>query len=164
MKNKNPIISSEKKIAPQNKELDELDLANIAFQQELVNKCATAAGFLKPGDHSIKDIDAALAKTLDSMIALKDNNNLEIMLITEMLSIHNLQQAIMSATNIDPHNSSLTRYLTNTAIKLTNTFTQQAQLLEKLQTKNISPKPVIVKKVNVHNGGQAIVGNVNHHA
>jgi hypothetical protein len=51
------------------------------------------------------------------------------------------------------------QYLTNTAIKLSNTFIQQATLLTKLQRNG--EKNITVEHVDVHQGGQAIVGNVN---
>lgn len=50
------------------------------------------------------------------------------------------------------------KYYTNTAIKLANTFSQQANLLHKLQGN--SNQKMTVERVHVHDGGQAIVGNV----
>jgi hypothetical protein len=46
----------------------------------------------------------------------------------------------------------------NTAIKLSNTFVQQAALLAKLQ--GGGAQKIVVERVDVHQGGQAIVGSI----
>lgn len=52
----------------------------------------------------------------------------------------------------------LKKYYTNAAIKLANCFTQQANILAKLQ--GIGGQKIIVERVDVHQGGQAVVGNI----
>jgi hypothetical protein len=87
----------------------------------------------------------------------KDDNNLELMLITQMLSVHDLQQEAMRVSKVNLDNPKA-QYLINASIKLSNTFTQQAALLSKLQGKG--SQKIIVEHVDVHDGGQAIVGDV----
>ena len=79
------------------------------------------------------------------------------MLIAQMLSIHKLQQTSMAFANAagDLH---LQRYYTNAAIKLANCFAQQANVLAKLQ--GIAGQKIVVEHVDVHSGGQALVGNI----
>lgn len=79
------------------------------------------------------------------------------MLAAQMLSIHQLQQisiglALFSETNANR------QYYTNSATKLANAFVQQASLLNKLQ--GHGNQKIVVEHVDVHSGGQAIVGNV----
>ncbi len=83
---------------------------------------------------------------------------LQEMLAAQMLTIHQLQQISMAfaAKSNQPNNK---QYFTNTAIKLANTFVQQASLLSRLQGNG--GQQINVKQVDVHQGGQAIVGNVN---
>nr|HAT8715386.1 hypothetical protein [Legionella jordanis] len=72
-------------------------------------------------------------------------------------SIHELQQTTM-AFAISCTDLELKKYYTNAAIKLANCFTQQASVLAKLQ--GVGGQKIIVERVDVHQGGQAIVGNI----
>lgn len=47
----------------------------------------------------------------------------------------------------------------NSAVKLANCFTQQAALLAKLQ--GVGGQKIVVEHVEVHQCGQAVVGNIN---
>lgn len=89
--------------------------------------------------------------------ALAAAGGLQEMLVAQLLSIHHLQQRSMAiahaATTIE--NS---QYFTNAAVKLANCFTQQANLLNRLQGNG--GQRIIVEHVEVHDGGQAIVGVV----
>ena len=108
-----------------------------------------------------KDFDVNQAKTVteQSMTALDIHGGLQTMLAAQMLSIHNLQQRAMAYANgITASGHETEQYYTNTAIKLANCFVQQASLLAKLQ--GMGGQQVIVKPVEINQGGQAIVGNV----
>ncbi|KTD31197.1 hypothetical protein Lmor_2804 [Legionella moravica] len=47
---------------------------------------------------------------------------------------------------------------TNAIVKLANCFVQQTNILAKLQ--GVGGQKIIVERVDVHQGGQAIVGNI----
>ena len=79
------------------------------------------------------------------------------MLAAQMLSIHHLQQRSMTYANAC-EGMKLQQYYTNAAIKLSNCFVQQANMLAKLQ--GVGGQKIIVERVDVHQGGQAIVGNI----
>jgi len=79
------------------------------------------------------------------------------MLAAQMYSIHELQQKIMIYANATD-NLELQKYYTNSAIKLANCFVQQANILAKLQ--GVGGQKIIVERVDVHQGGQAVVGNI----
>lgn len=103
------------------------------------------------------DKEEAIAESKDSMKALKAENSLQEMVIAQMMSIHLLQQTTIALANSTGFADSR-QYYTNSAIKLANCFTQQAALLAKLQ--GIGGQKIIVEHVEVHHGGQAIVGNI----
>jgi hypothetical protein len=91
------------------------------------------------------------------MLALNSQNSLQEMLIAQMTSIHLLQQKTIALAN----RTGLTdnkQYLINSSIKLAHCFTQQAALLAKLQ--GIGSQKITVEHVEVHHGGQAIVGSI----
>lgn len=104
-----------------------------------------------------KDIDAAELRVKNLMSSILTGNGLETILASQMVAVHNLQ---MSAATYAKHYKSveLAKPYMNMVTKLSNTFIQQAQLLSKLQGKG--QQKVTVEHVNVHEGGQAIVGNV----
>ena len=107
-----------------------------------------------------KDIDTAELRVKNFMSSILTGNGLETMIATQMTAVHNLQ---LSAATYAKHYKSveLVKPYVNMVTKLSNTFIQQAQLLTKLQGKG--QQKVTVEHVNVHEGGQAIVGNVDNH-
>ena len=64
--------------------------------------------------------------------------------------------ALYYAHAVDNHE--LKQYFTNATVKLANCFVQQANMLAKLQGAGL--QKIIVERVEVHQGGQAVVGNV----
>lgn len=71
-------------------------------------------------------------KSKDAMMTLGIDGCLQSMLVAQMLSIHELQQRTMTYANgVD--NLELKKYYTNAAVKLSNCFVQQANVLAKLQ-------------------------------
>jgi len=89
--------------------------------------------------------------------ALGVEDGLQMMLATQMIGIHNLlKDTLIKAHAIDSGKEK--QYYTNSSIKLANTFTQQAALLNKLQGNN--SQKIVVEHVDVHDGGQAIVGAI----
>lgn len=104
------------------------------------------------------DVAQATRENKEGLSALKANGGLQEMLAAQMLSIHSLQQLSMALAH-STLDINTRQYFTNTAIKLANTFVQQANLLARLQD-NTAQK-MTVERIEVHHGGQAIVGNVN---
>jgi hypothetical protein len=92
------------------------------------------------------------------MKALKAQGGIQEMLVAQMTSIHLLQQTTIALANTAGFTDSK-QYYTNSAIKLSNCFTQQAALLAKLQ--GIGGQKIVVEHVEVHHGGQAVVGTIN---
>ena len=124
------------------------------FNSRIIHKNAMATNNIKPKRF---DMDTAIQKSQDALIALNVNGGLQSMLAAQMLSIHELQQrAMIYANGIDHFESK--KYYTNTAVKLANCFAQQANILAKLQ--GVGGQKIIVERVEVHQGGQAVVGNI----
>lgn len=114
-----------------------------------------------PATHDIRsekfDLDQAKQKSRNAMSAMGVNDGLQAMLVAQMLSIHELQQRTMAYANACD-DLELKKYCTNTTVKLANCFVQQANILAKLQ--GVGGQKIIVERVEVHQGGQAVVGNI----
>ncbi|WP_035918435.1 hypothetical protein [Legionella fairfieldensis] len=104
------------------------------------------------------DIENAMHQSRKELQTLGVNDCLQEMIAAQIISIHRLQQISMSfASSTDEMNHR--QYFTNAAIKLANCFAQQANLLSRLQ--GYGGQKMIIERVDVHHGGQAVVGNIN---
>lgn len=93
-------------------------------------------------------------------IFLKSFENADVLktlLAAQMYEIHEQQQKMAKRADSSDYIQHRQMYI-NSLIKLSNVFIQQTILMQKL-TGNGQQK-VIVEHVHVHNGGQAIVGNI----
>lgn len=104
------------------------------------------------------DIDKMEGESENALKVLQATGGLQEMLTAQMLSIHRLQQISMALAH-SLESLSSTQYYLNAGIKLANCFTQQANLLSRLQGNGV--QKIIVERVEVHPGGQAVVGNIN---
>lgn len=141
-------------ITPVKNEMEKYGNEQNQFTQNIVNMNAVACVSRNPSD---AELEKAAQEACIGLKALNPDGALQEMLAAQMLSIHQLQQQAIAFANKATHPESV-RYSTNAAIKLANCFTQQANILSKLQG-HISHK-ITVENVDVHHGGQAIVGNM----
>lgn len=81
------------------------------------------------------------------------------MLATQLLGIHDLQQKLLPYAAKSMNYPQDNQYFVNAITKLSNTFIQQLMLLQKLQGQN--QQKVTVEHLHIHQGAQAIVGQVN---
>lgn len=125
------------------------------FTQNILNLNVLACCPRNPTD---ADLEKATQEARLGLKALNSHGALQKMLAAQMLSIHQLQQQASAFAN-KVTNPESTQYFTNAAIKLANCFTQQAALLAKLQ--GTGAQKIVVEHVEVHHGGQAVVGNIN---
>jgi hypothetical protein len=91
--------------------------------------------------------------------ALGAKGLVEHLLSTQLLDIHELQQKLIVYANRSMHYPEENQYYINAVTKLTNAFVSQIMLLQKLQGQ--SQQKVTVEHLHVHQGAQAIVGQVN---
>jgi hypothetical protein len=124
------------------------------FADKILRYSAVASSPLR-GDNF--DADKAIAESADSQKALGAKSSLEAMLIAQMTAVHILQQTTVSLANSTAF-SDVKQHYTNSAVKLSNCFIQQAALLAKLQ--GLGGQKIVVEHVEVHQGGQAVVGNI----
>lgn len=124
------------------------------FNKEVIRHGALAMNDITADNY---DFGAAKEECKTALVALGAGSSLQEMITAQMLSIHNLQQKVMIYANSNSPTEK-NQYYINSAIKLTNCFTQQAALLAKLQ--GDLAQTMTVKRVDVHSGGQAVVGNV----
>jgi len=103
------------------------------------------------------DIQKARTESQNSIQSLEPKGGLQEMLAAQIISLHRLQQTSM-ALAVSTHTIANKQYFTNAAVKLANCFTQQASLLAKLQGNG--NQKIVVEHVEVHQGGQAVVGNI----
>ncbi|APF02926.1 TPA: hypothetical protein ACJ5DT_000051 [Legionella pneumophila] len=124
------------------------------FKRQLIHDNALANNSYKEEGF---DLDKEKQSCKEAMTELNTSNGLQSMLAAQMLSVHKLQQKSMCyAQNIKDYR--LEKYYVNAGIKLANCFVQQANLLAKLQ--GLGSQKITVERVEVHQGGQAIVGNI----
>ena len=123
------------------------------FTKKIVRLNALAAAF--KGDDS--DMEKAEEESKIGLSALNANGAFQEMLAAQMLSIHHLQQVSMAMANQTTHMGARQSFANN-GIKLANVFVQQANLLSRLQ--GSGGHRITVERVDVHQGGQAVVGSV----
>jgi hypothetical protein len=80
------------------------------------------------------------------------------MLAVQMIGVHNMAMEAMKTVMISDQYPQSKESNTNRATKLLRTFTAQMEALKKYRTGG--HQKMIVEHVHVHQGGQAIVGNV----
>ena len=118
------------------------------FQNHLMANVIVDNGTLQESS-----INAALA----AMFAIAPKDEIESMLATQMVAVHvstmNAAGLLNRAETINQKNSAA-----NTLTKLSRTFTAQLEALNRYRGKG--QQKMTVEHVHVHEGGQAIVGNV----
>jgi len=129
--------------------------SKIQFSERIKRLNAMACTNIKRDDF---DLEEEVKKSDQVLEALNAKDCLQQMLAAQMISVHRLQQmSIANANGSDRLENK--QYFSNTAIKLANCFIQQASLLARLQGQGV--QKIVVERVDVHQGGQAVVGNIN---
>ena len=144
-----------KELLQQTDEEGTLTLAKKRLLDDTIHKNAQACNNLL---HEDFDLEAAKNKSQSNLAALDANGGLQTLLASQMLAVHKLQQNSMAMANGLSYGEAA-QYYTNTAIKLSNCFVSQANLLAKLQ--GGGGQKIIVERVDVSHGGQAVIGTVN---
>jgi hypothetical protein len=94
----------------------------------------------------------------DSITAIDPQSNIELLLASQMMSVHNFQQRMLGyAINASLPETSV-KY-GNLVAKLSNVFIQQVNLMQRL--KGGGEQKVVFEHVHIHSGGKAVVGTVN---
>ena len=123
--------------------------------EDTIHNTAQTCNNVEKADFDLAQAKKKIERQLD---ALEVNGGLQTLLGSQILSINKLQQIALVMANSLPYGEAK-HYYVNTAIKLSNTFCQQVNLLSKLQ--GVGGQKIIVERVDVHQGGQAVVGTIN---
>lgn len=87
------------------------------------------------------------------------NDPIECMLLSQMISVHSHAMRLLAKV-VSINSVSTGEAILNTANKFMKTFTSQVEAFEKLERGG--HQSIKVDHVHVHEGGQAIVGNIKH--
>lgn len=98
-------------------------------------------------------------KVLQQFSELKPESYLESMLLAQMIQVSDAAGNCMHRAFLEGQGFKVKELYANLAIKFHRTFVAQIEALQKLRGKG--GQKVTVEHVHVHEGGQAIVGNVN---
>lgn len=126
------------------------------FTLTLVNQAINSMWRGHGDEESIK-IQSAMALSALAGIAPKDE--MEGMLATQMVGLHSAAMESMRRAMIPEQTFEARELYLNQASKLTRSYAQLVQTLDKRKGK-CSQQKVTVEHVHVHEGGQAIVGAV----
>ncbi|KTD01971.1 hypothetical protein [Legionella feeleii] len=143
--------------AKDSNQLDRIELEKRAkqrFKNRVIRKNAISTSNVMSDTFNINE---AKKESHEALTALNVTTSLQSMLVAQMLSVHELQQRTIAFAHGSSH-ADIKKYYINSAVKLANCFVQQANLLAKLQ--GIAGQKIIVERVDVHQGGQAIVGTI----
>ena len=103
----------------------------------------------------IKDANATLA----AITEMDPQDPTELMLATQRRTVHNTVMNVFSCALKADQPLELAEFFINSATKLMRAYTAQIEALNKYRTKG--QQKITVQHVNVNDGGQAIVGDVN---
>ncbi len=91
---------------------------------------------------------------------IKPQDQLEGMLAAQMVAVHNLSLEVAKRAMLPDQTTEGVNFNINRVTKLMRTFTAQVEALQRYRGKG--QQIIQVQHVNVSEGGQAVVGNVNH--
>ena len=129
----------------------DLDLTNSTVDQ-IYKICSRGKQY---PETSMMPTNAALATILE----IDPQDSIELMLATQMTAVHNMamemsRRAMHSEQSLEGVEKNI-----NFANKLMRTFSTQVEALNKYRTKG--QQKITVQHVNVNDGGQAVIGDVN---
>lgn len=154
------MTSKESKIATfQDKDISSKKRAVLAVQNKYnATKLLVNGNCSDNQEEQLKSMQSQQNESNDFLQSLDADDTLKTMLATQMAAIHDIQQReflFAMQKSILPEKR---QQHINAVTKLSNVFIQQISLMQKLQGKG--QQKVTVEHVHVHEGGQAIVGNV----
>jgi len=129
----------------------DLDLTNSTVDQI----CRICSKGKQISETSMMQTNAALATILE----IDPQDSIELMLATQMTAVHNMTMEMSKRAMLDEQTLEGVEKNINFANKLMRTFSTQVEALNKYRTKG--QQKITVQHVNVNDGGQAVIGDVN---
>jgi hypothetical protein len=120
---------------------------------QIVGTCFTQ--YTNP-ERKVRNTNATLAALLE----IDPQDSTELMLATQMVTVHNTAMKLSSHALKDGQSIEMANFYLNSATKLMRTYTTQMEALSKYRNKGKQQITVKHQNVNVNDGGQAIVGDV----
>jgi hypothetical protein len=115
--------------------------------------------FVVPGDSLPRRHAEPLATAVEAFEELAPKNFVEAMLAGQMVNVNQMAQRFLGKSLADGQPSEFIDANVLRATRLMRVFMEQVELLQRLRG-NVGQQRVVVEHVNVHDGGQAIVGTV----
>lgn len=135
--------------------MESLGTADPHFAEGIVNQAANIGVRPSGKDPGAKDLNF----TLSIVAGIEPRDQVETMLATQMAAVHLATVSMARHLSCSTTPAQFDQY-EKAFNKLARTFTAQVEALKKYRSKG--EQRVIVERVTVENGGQAIVGNVAH--
>jgi hypothetical protein len=129
---------------------------NFNFARLLYTSCSSATGMLdRDNPESLVDHSNCI---LDALYALKPQDEFEGMLVTQLIALHFQSMKYLESSSNKNLSPQVKDMHINRATKLGRLFSEKLESLQRYRRKGT--QQVVVQHVNVEQGGQAIVGNV----
>lgn len=110
------------------------------------------------GQTNDKPLNTTLTNgALAAVAGIGPQDETEAMLAVQMVAIHDTAMKCLKRANLESQTFEGRQLNLNYAVKMSRTYTAQMEALKKYRTKG---QQINVEHVHVHQGGQAIVGNV----
>jgi hypothetical protein len=131
----------------------DVDLTNSIVNQ-VFNTCMTGEELT---ERSTLRINATFAAILET----DPQDSTELMLATQMVTVHNTAMNLSSHALKEGQSIEMANFYINSATKLMRTYTTQMEALNKHRNKGKQQITVKHQHVNVNDGGQAVIGDIN---
>lgn len=129
---------------------------NTSFASRIFKSCVHATGLLHEG--SLEVSAGHCAAISDALHAMRPQDEVEGLLITRLLALHFQGMSYMETSSNNAVSSEVREMHLNRSVKLFRLYNETLETLMRYRRKG--EQKVIVQYVNVEQGGQAVVGNI----
>lgn len=127
------------------------------FSQVLINQVGNALWWHHSNE---QEKDQQIQAILAAMIGIKPQDEIEGMMAAQLVAVHNVAMECLRRAMITEQSHIGREANLNQANKLTRSYAALVESLNKYRGKGVSEQKITVQHVNVSEGGQAIVGNI----
>ena len=123
-----------------------------SIADQVINTCMT-------GEELTERSTLCINATFAAILETDPQDPTELMLATQMATIHNTVMRYSALAMKDEQTIELASFYVNSITKMMRTYTTQVEALSKYRTKG--QQKITVQHVNVNDGGQAVIGDIN---
>ncbi len=128
-----------------------LDLTNNVIEQVIV--------ICHSGENDPELVAKKANASMDAILEIDPQDSTELMLATQMVTVHNLTMEMSRRALLSEQTEDGVNFNINRLTKLMRTYMAQMEALNKYRNKG--KQQITVQHVNVNDGGQAVIGDVN---